>query len=139
MNAITPLAGKIALVTGGARGIGLETSRALAKLGATVVIGARQISRAESVAAALRTEHLAAEGIELDVVNDANRKGAYALLARRFGVPDILINNAAVWLESANAASLTSPVFVGHSRASLIQRRPPTRTRPSPTTPRRPP
>ncbi len=105
MNAALSLTGKIALVTGGARGIGLETSRALAKLGATVVIGARQVERASAVADALCVEGLAAEGIELDVVNDASRNDAYSHLAEKFGVLDVLINNAAVWLESPNAAT----------------------------------
>ena len=87
---------KVALITGANRGIGLETAKQLGELGITVVVGARQLSAAESTAAALKSAGIDAYGIQLDVVNDADRKAAAAFIAEKFGKLDILINNAGV-------------------------------------------
>lgn len=51
------LAGKVALVTGATSGIGLETASALAGLGATVIIGARNREKAEKTAQMIRDKH----------------------------------------------------------------------------------
>ena len=87
---------KIALITGANRGIGLETAKQLGELGITVVVGARQLSAAESTAATLKAAGIDAYAIQLDVVNDADRKAAAAFIAEKFGKLDILINNAGV-------------------------------------------
>jgi NAD(P)-dependent dehydrogenase (short-subunit alcohol dehydrogenase family) len=50
------LDGKIALVTGANKGIGLETARQLAQRGATVLIGARDAGRGEAAAKSLRAK-----------------------------------------------------------------------------------
>ena len=87
---------KIALITGANRGIGLETAKQLGEKGVTVVVGARQLSVAESTAATLKSAGIDAYGIQLDVVSDADRKAAAAYVAKKFGKLDILINNAGV-------------------------------------------
>jgi NAD(P)-dependent dehydrogenase (short-subunit alcohol dehydrogenase family) len=87
---------KIALITGANRGIGLETAKQLGELGITVVVGARKLSAAESTAATLKTAGIDAYAVQLDVVNDADRKAAAAFIAEKFGKLDILINNAGV-------------------------------------------
>ena len=87
---------KIALITGANRGIGLETAKQLGELGITVVVGARKLSAAEDTAAALKSAGIDAYGIQLDVVNEADRKAAAAFVAEKFGKLDILINNAGV-------------------------------------------
>ena len=51
------LAGKVALVTGATSGIGLETASALAGMGATVILGARNQAKAEDVAKLIRERH----------------------------------------------------------------------------------
>ncbi len=81
------LSGKTALVTGGNRGIGLATVRALAQAGATVHFTARS---AESLASAQRDLGLIATGHLADMTDDT---GMAALMDRPF---DILVNNAAV-------------------------------------------
>ncbi|UIX29298.1 SDR family NAD(P)-dependent oxidoreductase [Streptomyces sp. GQFP] len=91
------LTGKAALVTGGARGLGLDIVRALAAAGAAVMI----MDFREAVAVKAKAE-LNAEGLPVDMVlgdvrmaADANR--AVAATVDAFGSIDILVNNAAVF------------------------------------------
>jgi NAD(P)-dependent dehydrogenase (short-subunit alcohol dehydrogenase family) len=100
-----PLAGKIALVTGGARGVGQEISRQLAALGAQVIITARDKAKADMVANILRNQGLQATGLQLDVTSDQDRDAVFSAISEKYGLLDILINNAGVWLDSANAAT----------------------------------
>src|ERR1700712_3464904 len=90
------LTGKVALVTGGARGVGLEISRQLAALGAHVIVAAREQAKAEEVAVMLRDEGLEASALVLDVTSETARMAAYASIEAAHGKLDILINNAAV-------------------------------------------
>jgi len=88
------LTGKVALITGGSRGLGLQMARALGGMGAKVAITAR---KAHELAEA-RTR-LEAEGIEvLTVTNDvsdlAGIPGLVDGVVARFGTIDILVNNA---------------------------------------------
>ncbi|MBZ9817725.1 MULTISPECIES: SDR family NAD(P)-dependent oxidoreductase [unclassified Mesorhizobium] len=85
--------GKVALVTGGNRGIGLETARQLAELGFTVLIGVRDLAKGETVA---RTLGSAVEAIELDVAASEAADRAAAEVESRFGRLDVLVNNAAI-------------------------------------------
>jgi NAD(P)-dependent dehydrogenase (short-subunit alcohol dehydrogenase family) len=85
--------GRIALVSGGNRGIGLEVCRQLAKRGYTVVMGSRDEARGR----------VAAEGLEGDViphqldVSDAGSVDSMAaFLEEEVGRLDILVNNAAI-------------------------------------------
>jgi gluconate 5-dehydrogenase len=92
------LTGKVALVTGGSRGLGLQMARALGEMGAKVAITAR---KADELAVAKTA--LAAQGIDaLTVANDlAQLDGIPALVdgvVAHFGTIDILVNNAgATW------------------------------------------
>ena len=99
-----PSSDRVALVTGATRGIGREVCRQLGERGATVVVGARQLAAAESFAAELRAQGLRAHPLVLDVASEEDRRAAAAFVERTFGRLDVLVNNAAVWLESANAA-----------------------------------
>ncbi|MBW6493739.1 MAG: SDR family oxidoreductase [Burkholderiaceae bacterium] len=92
------LDGKIALITGGSRGLGLQMAEALGEMGCKVAISAR---KADELAQA-RT-HLEALGVEvLTVVNDLSKPegipGLVDQVLERFGTIDILVNNAgATW------------------------------------------
>ena len=102
--------GKIALITGANKGIGLETARQLGKLGVTVLVGARDLARGEQAAEVLRGIGVDARAIKLDVVNEADRAAAAKSIENEFGRLDILINNAGVMLDgrSGNETSTTS-------------------------------
>ncbi len=104
-TAAGPLAGKIALVTGGARGIGLEISRQLACQGAEVLVAARHKAKADRAADRLRKEGHTARGLRLDVTFEDDRQSLYEDLRLSYGRLDILINNAAVYLDSKDAAT----------------------------------
>jgi NAD(P)-dependent dehydrogenase (short-subunit alcohol dehydrogenase family) len=105
VNAITPLNGKVALVTGGARGLGLEIVRQLAALGAHVIIAARDKTKAESAASELRDEGYAVSAIKLDVTNETDRHDAYLAIDNAHGRLDILINNAGILLDSIDGGT----------------------------------
>ncbi|RWL42779.1 MAG: SDR family oxidoreductase [Mesorhizobium sp.] len=85
--------GKVALVTGGNRGIGLETARQLSELGFTVLIGVRDLAKGEAAARKLGGK---VEAIALDVASLDAAAHAAAEVERRFGRLDVLVNNAAI-------------------------------------------
>lgn len=93
MTGSTDHSGKVALVTGGNRGIGLETARQLAELGFTVLIGVRDLAKGEAAAKRLGGK---VEAIALDVAASEAAARAAAEVERRFGRLDILVNNAAI-------------------------------------------
>jgi 3-oxoacyl-[acyl-carrier protein] reductase len=96
MSDSTPLSGKVAVVTGGSRGIGLAVARALVQDGASVVVSGRDAARLESAVAELE----ALGGAVLAVTSDASRReDADALIEatrERFGRIDVLVNNAGI-------------------------------------------
>lgn len=87
---------KLALVTGGNKGIGFETARQLAQAGVTVLLAARNSEKAADAAKALKAEGLAVEPLTLDVTDAASIAAAVAKVQATHGALDILINNAGV-------------------------------------------
>ncbi|MBW7454189.1 SDR family NAD(P)-dependent oxidoreductase [Paenibacillus sepulcri] len=104
MTTTQDLNGKVALVTGGARGIGLETVRGLAQLGATVVIGARDAQKGMEAAQQFKEEGFKVESIKLDVTVHEDNVAAYQYLNENYGKLDILINNAGVLLDQESVS-----------------------------------
>jgi NAD(P)-dependent dehydrogenase (short-subunit alcohol dehydrogenase family) len=94
----TNLNGYEVIVTGAASGIGIETARALAKAGARVVIGARDLAKAEEVAKDIRrtteNDHVEVEKIELDKLASVNAFVQRYLAKNR--ALHILVNNAGI-------------------------------------------
>jgi 3-hydroxybutyrate dehydrogenase len=87
---------RVALVTGGGRGIGQSVARKLARLGADVIVSARTRNEIEAVAAGLRAQGRRAHAIAADL---GDRSGCETLLREavdRMGRVDILVNNAGV-------------------------------------------
>jgi 3-oxoacyl-[acyl-carrier protein] reductase len=92
------LDGKVAVVTGGSRGIGWAIAQALAKAGVRVVVGARTGADVEQAARRLNDEYGAgtAIGVTCDVRSQQDCEKLVAQAADRLGGIDILINNAGV-------------------------------------------
>jgi NAD(P)-dependent dehydrogenase (short-subunit alcohol dehydrogenase family) len=87
------LSGRVVAITGGARGIGLATARALRDAGARVAIGDIDGDEAIRAAAGLGTDVLAAS---LDVTDQASFRDFLALVERELAPLDVLINNAGI-------------------------------------------
>lgn len=90
--------GRIALVTGANKGIGLEIARGLGRLGAIVLVGARRADAGEAAAAELRGEGIDARFVQIDITDADSIFAAAERIERDHGRLDILINNAAVSL-----------------------------------------
>ena len=89
------LQGKVALITGGASGIGEVFSRRLAVDGASVVIA--DLKGSEEAAAALVENGLIAIGVDGDVSSQRDVESMVTAAEQRFGGLDILVNNAALF------------------------------------------
>ncbi len=92
-----PLAGKVAFVHGGSRGIGAAAARRLARDGATVAIGyAHSAHAAEALVEAIRAAGGNAVAVRADATDAAGLTQAIDAVADRFGRLDILVNSAGV-------------------------------------------
>ncbi len=88
------LKGKVAIITGAARGIGAAFARAYAREGATVAITDIDMARAEQTATAIGPSAFA---VRLDVTDQSSIDSAIAEMEKRCGAIDILVNNAALF------------------------------------------
>lgn len=95
-----PMTGKVALVTGGTRGIGLETVRALAEAGATVVLTGRDEATAKEAAASVDSPAGMVSGQALDVTDAKAVSSVVRGVAKEHGQLDIVVANAGI-LEDA--------------------------------------
>ena len=90
------LKGKIALVTGGARGIGQYISEELAKQGAHVFLGGTNIEVAEKTAESIRNSGGSATAVRLDVTRSEEVQSVFSKIANEHKLLDILVNNAGI-------------------------------------------
>ncbi|MEM7170864.1 MAG: SDR family oxidoreductase [Pseudomonadota bacterium] len=87
------LTGQVALVTGAARGLGLEIAKALAKSGATTFANGRDAGRLTTALSSAQARDLPIEPLVFDVSDTAQASGAIADIEERHGRLDILVNN----------------------------------------------
>jgi 3alpha(or 20beta)-hydroxysteroid dehydrogenase len=91
------LDGKIAIVTGAARGMGEAEARLFAAEGASVVVTDVLADEAVAVAASIAAEHDGrAIAVTLDVTSEDSWREALRACTERFGTPDVLVNNAGI-------------------------------------------
>ncbi|TDU32780.1 NAD(P)-dependent dehydrogenase (short-subunit alcohol dehydrogenase family) [Panacagrimonas perspica] len=125
------LDGKVALVTGGARGIGAAVSEALAQAGASVLV--TDVLEATETVASIRKAGGKAEFLKHDVTVEAQWEAAVAAAIAKFGSLSILVNNAGI----ETAALITqctvedfrrvmdvnvTGVFLGHKHAMRVMK-----------------
>jgi NAD(P)-dependent dehydrogenase (short-subunit alcohol dehydrogenase family) len=103
------LAGKVALVTGGARGIGLATARELIAHGASVAILDLHEDDVQGAAAALHPDK--ALGIAADVTDADAMEAAVAETVERFGGLDVIVANAGIASRAATALAADPEQF----------------------------
>jgi 3alpha(or 20beta)-hydroxysteroid dehydrogenase len=90
------LDGKVALITGGARGQGASHARRLAEEGARVITGDVLDADGDALAAKLRADGLAVEYLHLDVTSPRDWQRAVSTATERHGGLDVLVNNAGI-------------------------------------------
>lgn len=125
--------GTVALITGGAQGIGLATARLLAAIGCRIVLtdrdGAAAIVAAQNFAPGI------ARGLALDVTSEASVTAAFATVAEEEGQLDILVNNAGRAIRRASldldiadwdavvAVNMTGAFLCARAAAALMVKR----------------
>ncbi|MEL7208566.1 MAG: SDR family NAD(P)-dependent oxidoreductase, partial [Actinomycetota bacterium] len=88
------LTDKVAVVTGGGRGIGAEIARVFAAAGADVAIAARTESQLDEVADDIRAEGCRALVVPADVSDEDALRGLVDATVEEFGGIDVVVNNA---------------------------------------------
>jgi NAD(P)-dependent dehydrogenase (short-subunit alcohol dehydrogenase family) len=138
--------GKVALISGANKGLGLETARQLGRLGYTVLLGSRDGLKGEVAARQLRGEkrsqdlagganasgdgnidgkgndgngNIDARVVKLDVVRQSDIDAAAAMIEREFGKLDVLVNNAGVMIEKGWTRNTTSESTIENLRATF--------------------
>lgn len=91
------LENKVALISGGARGMGAAEARMFAREGAKVVIGDVLDAEGTRVAAEIAESGGDAQFVHLDVTHEEDWRSAIGAATSSFGKLDILVNNAGIW------------------------------------------
>ncbi|MGA2477883.1 MAG: SDR family oxidoreductase [Spirochaetia bacterium] len=130
-----PFTEKVALVTGGARGIGFAIAEALLREGAKVFICGRDAAAVKSAVARLAATGGSVDGAAADVRRYEECRALVAGAAKRFGGLDILVNNAGIgifkpvdqlspeeWMATIET-NLSAPFFCSHEAIPLMRSR----------------
>ncbi|MBX6377940.1 MAG: SDR family NAD(P)-dependent oxidoreductase, partial [Clostridia bacterium] len=107
IRSLFDLSGRVALVTGGSRGLGLAMAEGLAEAGAMVAVAARRREWLDQAVATLRRHGRPCIGVELDIADGDRVETAVDEVLSAFGRVDVLVNAAAtIW----GAPPLETPV-----------------------------
>ncbi len=96
VKSLFDLTGRVAIVTGGSRGLGTEFAEGLAEAGASLMLCARRDEWLVPGLEALRDRGFTADAMRCDVSNAADVQAVVDATVERFGKVDILLNNAGV-------------------------------------------
>jgi NAD(P)-dependent dehydrogenase (short-subunit alcohol dehydrogenase family) len=110
---------KVALISGANKGLGLETSRQLGKLGYAVLLGSRDPLKGEVAARLLREDGIDAKVVKLDVNKQSDIDAAAAMVEAQYGKLDVLVNNAGVMIEKGWTKNTTSETTLENLRATF--------------------
>ncbi|WP_431038824.1 SDR family NAD(P)-dependent oxidoreductase [Streptomyces sp. P6-2-1] len=111
---------KIALITGGSRGIGRATAIELRRRGYQVAVTSRSAEAAEAAFTQVEPALRPSLVIQADVTAEKDRQAVADRVRDHYGVLDLLINNAGVWLESENS-SLQEPNRTSRLEMSVLR------------------
>ena len=107
VKTLLDLSGRVALVTGGSRGLGLQIAEALGEMGAKVAITARKKDELDQAIARLKELGIDAASFVCDIGNREAIAPVALQILKKFGKVDILVNNAgAAWGEPAEKHQL---------------------------------
>lgn len=102
---------RVAIVTGGNRGLGFETCRQLAKAGLTVVLTCRDQIKGEEAIAQLLEEKLSVAFYQLDVARHESVRKLALTVRKDYGRLDVLVNNAGVQLDRRKDGTSTMSIM----------------------------
>jgi len=123
MGAAGRLTGRVAIVTGGGRGIGLGVARAFVAEGAQVAVVGRTRAAGEEAVAGIERDFAASGGRACFFETDVGEEGAVRSLvdavAERFGRLDVLVNNATPRGAAAGLEDMRQEVFERHVRVDF--------------------
>lgn len=111
---------RVALITGGTKGIGLEVARQLAQKGIQVLMGSRNELQGEQVAEKLSAENLPVTYIIIDVTDPASIDLAVTEVANAYGRLDILINNSSIFLKETRPTELSMDMLRKNFEVNLF-------------------
>ncbi|WGV23512.1 SDR family oxidoreductase [Halotia branconii] len=90
---------KVAVITGGNRGLGFETARQLAKKGYQIILTSRDAAKGQAAAEKLKAEELDVISHPLDVTNHESIDQLAEFIRQQFGKVDVLVNNAGIYID----------------------------------------
>ena len=119
---MTRLAGRVAIVTGGAQGLGGATARRLAEEGARVLIADIDVETAQANVERIRSAGNTAEALKTDVGKHDDIRAMVEAAVKRWGRLDILVNNAFEVLSAGSGDAVEVPEEVwDHGMAVLVK------------------
>ena len=101
---------KVAFITGGNRGIGFETAKALGAEGVRIIIGSRDAIKGEAAAKSLQDLGFEADSIVYDAEDSNAPEMVYQKIEKNYGALDILVNNAGIIKEDLIGSNTTSSI-----------------------------